>query len=84
MTVSAYSNVSEQQDWSPAVSYVPVVSSPVILATPSSFVDVEIYSIEKTPPRAPKLLDRPSREPEPEPEPEPEIKVCLFVFLAHI
>jgi hypothetical protein len=54
----------------------------VILATPSSFVDVEIYSIEKTPPRAPKLLDRPSREPEP--EPEPEIKVCLFVFLAHI
>ena len=54
----------------------------MILATPSSFVDVEIYSIEKTPPRAPKLLDRPSREPEP--EPEPEIKVCLFVFLAHI
>ena len=52
----------------------------MILATPPTFVDVEIYSIEKTPPRAPKLLDRPSREP----EPEPEIKVCIFVFLAHI
>jgi hypothetical protein len=49
----------------------------VILATPSSFVDVEIYSIEKTPPRAPKLLDRPSREP----EPEPEIKLKVFIIV---
>ncbi len=59
------------------MNYVPVVRSPVIMAPPSTFVDLEIYSIERTPPWAPNLLDRPSREP----EPEPEIKLKVFIIV---